>query len=99
MAEEEHHQVRLRSGDIVWRQVGDEVVVLDTSSSNYLSVNRSAAALWPLLVEGATPDVLANALASRYGIGQEQATTDVSALVLSLEQLGLLEASSDQPSL
>ncbi len=83
--------VKLRSDQVVWRQVGDEVMVLDTASSQYLSVNKTASVLWPLLLQGCSPAALAGLLEERYGVDGARASADVDLLLSKLAGLGLLE--------
>lgn len=45
-----------------WRAVGREAVVLDLDSGVYFGLNRTAGALWPALVAGATVPELVQAL-------------------------------------
>ena len=83
--------VKLRADNLMWRQVGNELMVLDSSSSEYLAVNKTGVALWHLLLAGATRAVLAEALAENFHIDLATAATDAERFVSSLEDLGLLE--------
>jgi Coenzyme PQQ synthesis protein D (PqqD) len=74
----------------VWREVGDEVIVLDTSNATYLTLNASARLLWKRLDDGATPAQLAAELVGAFDLPPEQAEEDVTAFLASLEQLSLL---------
>jgi hypothetical protein len=82
--------VRLKQ-NIEWQRVDDEIVVLDLTTSSYLSVNDTGAVLWPLVVDGATEAELARALASRFPIAPDQARTDVRAFVERLRSLSLVD--------
>jgi hypothetical protein len=86
MAERTEGLLKLRE-DLVWRQVGEEVMVLDTATSEYLSVNASGAVLWPLLAEGCRPEDLRRALVERFGIDQETAEGDTQRFLSSLEEI------------
>jgi hypothetical protein len=83
--------LRLRSGDLFWRDSGGEVVALDADASRYFSANPTASVLWKRLEQGATEDELVEALRERYGVAHEVATTDVAAFVAELRGRGLLE--------
>ena len=48
-------RLALDSERAVWRQVGDEIVILDVPTATYLTLNSSAVTLWKNLEEGATP--------------------------------------------
>jgi Coenzyme PQQ synthesis protein D (PqqD) len=87
----EDGQVKLRAGQLVWRQVGDEVVALDTARSQYLSVNKTGALLWPMLMEGSTRPDLVRALVERYGLDEETAAKDTADFLTALGGLDVLE--------
>jgi len=86
--------VKLRADDVVWRQVGDEVMILDTASSEYLSVNRTGAVLWPLLLEGCTRQGLATALVEQFQLDEATASADAGNFLASLAALKLIEVSA-----
>jgi hypothetical protein len=83
-------EVKLRDDDLSWRQVGDEIVVLDLRSNAYLSINQSGTALWGLLVDGSTPATMEARLVSDFGVDDDQARADVEAFVAMLDEQGLL---------
>jgi hypothetical protein len=74
-----------------WRRVGEEVVVLNTRTARYLALNRSAAALWPSLVEGTDVQALAGQLRRDYGLDEADAVRDAAAFVDALRELEVLE--------
>jgi Coenzyme PQQ synthesis protein D (PqqD) len=82
--------LRIRDEDLSWRQVGDEVIVLDLRSNSYLSINESGTALWQMLVDGSTPEGMTARLTTDYGLDQDTAQSDVDAFVAMLTDLGLL---------
>lgn len=84
--------LRLRPGGLFWRESGDDVVVLDTTTSKYVAADGSAALLWKRLAAGATREQLVSALCDHYGVAGEVAERDVSAFVEQLSERGLLEA-------
>lgn len=81
---------RLRVDDVVWREVGEDLVVLELSTSTYLTLNGSARQLWIGLAEGGTVNVLVDRLTSLYGISEEQATSDTEAFLAALADRKLL---------
>jgi len=84
--------IRLRSEDVHWREVEGEVVALDTRSSRYLSANRTATLLWPLLAEGTTREQLISRLAEATGIDRVRAGADIEAFLKPLRESGLLSS-------
>jgi hypothetical protein len=83
-------ELRLREQDIVWRQVEDEIVILDMKASVYASLNNAGRVLWLRLVDGATLDDLVEELMSVYGLDPDTARVDAQAFVAALNQQGLL---------
>ena len=84
-------RVAARKADVEWRSVDDEIIVLDLRSQRYLSLNKTGAVLWPLLLEGAATDDLAGELKNRYGVDHAVAARDVEALLTQLRAADLLE--------
>ena len=83
--------LRVNSQEVVWREIGDELVVLHMGTATYMTVNGSGRVLWNRLVDGATRGDLVDALVERYGIDQDQATRDVDAFLESVTECALLE--------
>jgi hypothetical protein len=84
--------LRLRTDELSWRKIDEEIVALDGRRSDYLAINGSGALLWPLLVDGATPEQLVSALVNGYGIDESRAAADTEAFVSALSDQGLLAA-------
>jgi Coenzyme PQQ synthesis protein D (PqqD) len=74
----------------VWRQVGDEVVILDVPTATYLTLNSSAVTLWDLLAETATPVELAAKLVATYDISADKAAKDVEHFLGALQERSLI---------
>jgi hypothetical protein len=82
---------RLRVDEVVWREVGEDLVVLELATSTYLTLNGSAKLLWTGLADGATTPELAASLTTAYGITTEQADADTAAFLSSLVERRLLQ--------
>ncbi|QEC46673.1 PqqD family protein [Baekduia soli] len=83
--------IRLRSGDVPWREVDGQIVVLDSSTWNYVGLGGSATELWPLIVQGTTLPAMADVLCSAYDVDRARAVTDVQGFVERLVALDLVE--------
>jgi Coenzyme PQQ synthesis protein D (PqqD) len=84
-------RLSLRSDDLVWRVVEDDVVALDFASSKYFATNRTGTFLWERLRTGATRTELVRAMCDRYSIDPQQARREVDSFVSQLASSGLLE--------
>jgi hypothetical protein len=80
----------LKTDDVVWREVGKELVVLELSTSTYLTLNGTAKHIWESLVTGSRFEALIGALVERYGISEEQAELDAAAFLYVLDERDLL---------
>jgi len=81
---------RLRDNALMWRQIEDEVVVLDERSSQYLAVNKTGAVLWPLLTAGASRDELLARLGREFEVDGATAGRDLDSFLAALAEQRLL---------
>lgn len=82
--------MRLRTDDLVWREIDGETVLLDLRTSRYLTTNRVGSYLVQLLATDQDQETLVSALVERYGIGREIAEKDAAAFVGTLRERELL---------
>lgn len=87
----EETRLHLRVEDVSWRDVGDEAVVLESSTGIYLTLNPSGKLLWQALERGSTPAEMASMLVNEYEIGEERATADVAEFLDRLQARHLVE--------
>lgn len=79
------------SAGIEATDLGDEMLVHDRARGRVLVLNGTARAIW-VLCDGSRDDAaVAREIASRYGIGEEEARTDVGETISRLHDLGLVE--------
>jgi hypothetical protein len=83
--------IRLRADGLVWRKVGDELVILDSVNSRYLSINGSGAELWEALSRGCTRDALVDLLATSHSLDYGRAGEDVDHFLRDLGEQDLLQ--------
>ena len=81
---------KLRPTRLSWRVIDDEVVVLDLQHDEYFTLNAAGAAVWHLLVDGATVEQLVDALMARFDVDADAAARDAAAFVASLRERDLL---------
>jgi hypothetical protein len=83
-------KLQLKVDDVVWRDAEDELVVLELSTSVYLTLNGTAKLLWEALSGGATTETLVETLIREYEIDSEQARADVEGFLAVLTERNLL---------
>ena len=79
---------------VVWRQKADLLVVLDTESGCYFTLNATAMALWLGMVEGgATLEEAVERIASRYpeAPARERVEGDCRRMLTEWREAGLVE--------
>ena len=82
--------IRLRSDDLEWTEIDDEVVVLDLRESTYLSINRTGAAVWTALAEGSTRQALIERLRERFEVDEDAAERGLDDFLAMARERGLL---------
>lgn len=84
------HVWKLRTDQLLWREVDDSIVILDQDRSVYFAVQGAGTALWDLLLEGSTDAQLAQHLVETFTLDHEQAAADVRAFLSDVRDAGLL---------
>jgi hypothetical protein len=85
-------RLTLRADDLHWREIDDEIVVLESRGSRYMAINSSGGLLWRMLARGATRDELITALVDHYGIDADGAAADADRFVDQMRAAALLAA-------
>jgi len=81
----------LASDDVVTREVGGELVLLDLASGTYFGLNEVGGRIWQLLSDGAvTLGEVADHIAAEYDVGADQVQADIVALASELSERKLL---------
>ena len=81
---------RLDPDAVVWQEIDGEIVAIDLSTSEYLSLNAAAVVAWPLLARGTTLDDLVEAVQANFAIPEDRAREDMTEFVTSLRRRRLV---------
>lgn len=73
----------------MWSEVDNEVIVLDTSSGDFYSLNETATEVWKALEAKDPVETIAAHLSAKYGIDLARATEDVTALAAEFRAMRL----------
>ena len=84
-------EIRLRTDGLTWREIDDELVVLDVVRSNYLATNEAGSLLWRSLAAGTTRDDLVRELSDAFELEADTASADVDRFLDELRAQALLE--------
>lgn len=72
------------------RTVGNEVVLLDVESGRYFGLNDVGAAVWNHLADDCSLSDLVEAVVAAFDVEDDQAASDVNALMRDLIDAGLV---------
>jgi hypothetical protein len=84
--------------DVVWRDLDDEVVILDVVSNQYFGLSGAGSAMWRLLAEHGSVDEAVAHLKDEFDADPEQLRADLEELIKDLEGKGLLKIAAAAPS-
>ena len=77
--------------DVVFRELGGEMVLLNLKSGVYYGLNESGTQMWTLLVELKDPGRVVEALEREYAASRAQLEGDLRELLGTLRAKGLIE--------
>ena len=78
--------------EFVWKEIGQQVVILQFESGAYWTLNETASVIWKSLLNGMSVDQIADTVASTFDIDAESARNDVLELVKNCEERKILAA-------
>lgn len=81
------------SPDVLFRELGEELVLLDLNSSKYFSLNETGAVIWNLLEQGEDHGSIARQLSMKFDVDEQKAMADVEDLLDRLCSAGLISKS------
>lgn len=82
--------IALRPDGLSWRELADQIVVLDAVSSTYLTVTGAGVPIWRALVRGATLDEILTELNEQFDVDLDVARADALQFIDELRSRGLL---------
>lgn len=85
----------LRVGDdVVWTDLGDEVVILKLDTGIYFGLAQVGACIWTLIAEGRRREEILESVATQYNASPDQIERDFDELIDELSKEGLLKAAA-----
>lgn len=75
---------------VVFKQVGDELVLLDFDRGIYYGLDPIGARMWQLLAAGQSADAAVEVLVAEYDVSREEVTHDLDRLISELREQRLL---------
>ena len=79
--------------DLLSNELGDDLVIMDSESGNYIGLNKTAHVIWKGIEHPITVKELAESLVKRYDIKLDQCTTDTIQYLESMLSQNLIKLS------
>jgi len=67
--------------EYVWKEIGDQVVVLHIETGRYYSLNHPGSLIWKGLIEGLSPDLIIERLCSVFDVDKPTAKKDTEEMI------------------
>ena len=77
--------------DAVWREVDNEIVVINSDGRKVHVFNKTAAYIWKMCTGEYRSDEIVTRLCERYDVTMEKATADVNDMMIKMMEKGLLK--------
>jgi len=78
---------------VQWTKLGEEVVILNSSSGRYYSLDPVGSRAWCLMVEGLTLEEIVSAMLREFAAEEQQLRTDLRELIGNLAERLLVSVS------
>jgi len=76
--------------DVMVRQLGEELVILDLASGTYFGLDEIGARIWSLMEDGRSLREVCDDMVARYEVQADEVERDVLALARDLCERGLI---------
>ena len=84
---------------VAWRLIGDEVVIVDSRSSEMFTLNGTGSAIWMHMVHDTPLSGIVTALAAEYEVSDDEARTDILVFVAEMKERGLILENASLPEI
>ena len=85
----------VRTEDVIWRKIGDEIVVIKDDGQSVHVLNKTAAHIWEMCDGEYSPDAIATSLCERFDVTLDEAIEDVRDMVMKFGELGILKQTGE----
>jgi hypothetical protein len=80
--------------DIIWRRIGDDIVVIKDNGYSTHVLNKTAAYIWEMCDGNCGIDEIAIKLCERYDVSLEEARADIKEIIEDLTKAGIIKVES-----
>ncbi len=79
-----------KAEDIIWRRIGDDIVVIKDDGQSTHVLNKTAALIWEMCDGNSGIDEIAAKLCERYEVSLDVARADTEEIIDTLTQSGII---------
>jgi len=80
--------------DVVWTELGNEVVILKPETGIYFGLDKVGARIWTLIADGRRREEILQTVATQYDVPRDQVERDFDELITELSNEGLIKAAA-----
>lgn len=80
----------VQAEDVIWRRIGEEIVVIKDDGLATHVLNKTAAFIWEMCDGGCGIDEITTRLCERFDVSSEEASADVREITEKLMHLGIM---------
>lgn len=81
----------IKAEDIIWRRIGDEVVVIKDNGLSTHILNKTATLIWEMCDGKRSIDEIAASLFDRFDVSLEEARADTRETIENLTKAGIIK--------
>lgn len=84
--------------DVVWTKLGEEVVILNSTTGTYFGLDPVGSRIWCLMAEEKPLDEVVGTVLSEYQVDETQVRSDLGELIDKFAEFSLVKISNDEES-
>lgn len=84
------HIVKRKHEQLLANNVGNETVIMDLQSGNYISLNATGSVIWKHIEQPVTVDNLVDTLLKQYAVSREHCSKDVLEYLNQMQEQGII---------
>jgi len=78
--------------EYVWKEIGDQVVILHLDSGRYYTLNTTGSLVWKCVMEQFSTDQIAERICSRFEVDEESCRSDAEGIIQGFVEKGMIVA-------
>ena len=76
--------------EYVWKEIGDQVVILHLDSGRYYTLNPTGSLVWKCIMEGSSTNQVVERICSRFEVDEESCRSDAEGMIRGFAEKGMI---------